>query len=197
MSIQLIKLQEKCGVKADGIWGPSTYKAARDYFKLSNIRAAHFFGQCAHETGNFTLFEENLNYSAEGLVKTWPSRFTPDTAKAYARKPEMIANKVYANRMGNGDESSGDGWKYRGRGAIQLTGKENYSLFGHATEPNRVSFDLAFESGLFFFNKNKLWSICDKGTDDATIKALRIRVNGGTIGLADVIKKTQQYAKWG
>lgn len=193
----IIDLQTKCGVSADGIWGPTTYKAARDYFKLSNLRAAHFFGQCYHETGGFKLFEENLNYSAEGLTKTFKKYFpTIASTAGYARSPQKIANKVYANRMGNGDEESGDGWKYRGRGAIQLTGKTNYSKFGQLTNPDSVASMFAFESALFFFNENNLWSICDKGVDDATITALTKRINGGTNGLDERIAKTKQFNTW-
>jgi putative chitinase len=193
----LVDLQLKCGITADGIWGPATYKAARNYFKLTNNRAAHFFGQCYHETGGFKVFEENLNYSAEGLTKLFKKYFpTIASTNEYARNPQKIANKVYANRMGNGDEASGDGWNYRGRGAIQLTGKGNYIKFGHADNPEKVSSELAFESAIFFFDENKLWSICDKGVDDSTITALTKRVNGGVIGLDDRIAKTKLFNSW-
>jgi len=192
----ILELQKKCGVTADGVWGPGTYKAARAYFKLTNERAAHFFGQCAHETGNFKVFEENLNYSSGGLLKIFPKYFNQQTAVAYERQPQRIANKVYANRMGNGDEASGDGWKYRGRGAIQLTGKANYAKFGHADSPDKVANELAFESALFFFEQNGLWTICDKGVTDATITALTKRVNGGTNGLDDRLAKTKLFYSW-
>ena len=110
-------LQAKCGITADGAWGPGTYKAAKAFFKLSNNQAAHFFGQCAHESGNFKVFSENLNYSAEGLNKIFPKYFIKAGRNAanYARNPQKIANVVYSNRMGNGGEASGDGWRYRGR----------------------------------------------------------------------------------
>jgi putative chitinase len=127
MSIK--SLQTKIGAKADGAFGPGTMKAAMAFYKLTPIRAAHFFGQTAHETGNFKLFSENLNYSANGLKKIFGKYFTASTALSYARNPEKIANKVYGNRMGNLDESSGDGYKFRGRGALQLTGKSNYEAF--------------------------------------------------------------------
>jgi putative chitinase len=200
----IVNLQTKCGVTADGIWGPTTYKAARTYFKLSNVRAAHFLAQCAHETGSFKLFSENLNYSAEGLIKTFKKYFpTIASTNGYAKNPQKIANKVYANRMGNRDEASGDGWKFRGRGAIQLTGKSNYQAFADhigrpdvMTNPDIVSSELAFESALFFFNKNNLWSIADKGLDEATITALTKRINGGTHGLDDRIAKTKQFSLW-
>ncbi len=201
----LAALQTKCGIAADGKWGPGTYKAARDYFKLTNNQAAHFFGQCAHESGGFKVFSENLNYSAQGLQGIFKKYF-PNAAVAaqYARKPEKIANKVYGNRMGNGPESSGDGWRYRGRGPIQLTGKDNYTAFAKdigrpdvLTNPDLVVSELAFESALWFFRKNGLLAIADKGVTDAVITQITKRVNGGTHGLDDRLKKTKQYANWG
>jgi putative chitinase len=201
----LAVLQSKCGVAADGKWGPSTYKAARNYFKLTNNQAAHFFGQCAHESGNFKVFSENLNYSADGLSKIFTKYFpTVAAATPYARKPEKIANKVYASRMGNGAEASGDGWKFRGRGPIQLTGKDNYTAFAAAvgrpdvlTNPDLVVGELAFESALWFFRKNNLLAVADKGVTDAIITQITKRVNGGTHGLDDRLKKTKQFANWG
>lgn len=200
----LAALQTKCGITADGKWGPGTYKAARDYFKLTNNQAAHFFGQCAHESGNFKVFSENLNYSDKGLVGIFKKYFpTIASTAGYARKPEKIANKVYANRMGNGPESSGDGWKYRGRGPIQLTGKDNYTAFAAdigrpdvVTNPDIVASELAFESALWFFRKNGLLAIADKGITVPVITQISKRVNGGTHGLDDRIKKTQQFAGW-
>ena len=198
-------LQAKCGLEPDGKWGPGTFKGAKAYFKLSTAQAAHFFGQCAHESGGFKVFSENLNYSADGLTKIFKKYF-PSLAAAqpYARKPEKIANKVYANRMGNGPESSGDGWKFRGRGPIQLTGKSNYTQFAQdigrpdvLTNPDIVATELAFESALWFFNKNNLFAIADKGVSDAVIGQITRRVNGGTHGLDDRIKKTKQFAAWG
>ena len=198
-------LQAKCGVAADGKWGPGTFKAARDYFKLSTAQAAHFFGQCAHESGGFKVFSENLNYSDKGLNGIFKKYFpTIASTAGYARKPEKIANKVYANRMGNGPESSGDGYKWRGRGPIQLTGKSNYTQFAQdigrpdvLTNPDIVATELAFESALWFFNKNGLFAIADKGVTDAVIGQITRRVNGGTHGLDDRIKKTKQFANWG
>lgn len=201
----LAALQTKCGIAADGKWGPGTYKAARDFFKLTNNQAAHFFGQCAHESNNFKAFSENLNYSADGLSKIFKKYF-PSLAAAqpYARKPEKIANKVYGGRMGNGPESSGDGYKFRGRGPIQLTGHDNYAAFSASigrpdvmTNPDVVAGELAFESALWFFRKNGLLDIADKGTSVPVITTISKRVNGGTIGLDDRIKKTQQFAAWG
>lgn len=201
----MASLQAKCGVAADGKWGPGTFKAAKDYFKLSTAQAAHFFGQCAHESGGFKVFSENLNYSDKGLNGIFKKYFpTIASTAGYARKPEKIANKVYANRMGNGPESSGDGYKFRGRGPIQLTGKDNYTAFAKdvkrpdvLTNPDIVATELAFESALWFFNKNGLFAIADKGVTDAVIGQITRRVNGGTHGLDDRIKKTKQYANWG
>jgi putative chitinase len=200
----LAALQAKCGVPADGKWGPNTYRAARDYFKLTGNQAAHFFGQCAHESGNFKVFSENLNYSAQGLNGIFKKYFpTPASTTGYARKPEKIANKVYGNRMGNGPESSGDGWKFRGRGPIQLTGKDNYTAFANdigrpdvLTNPDIVASELAFESALWFFRKNGLLAIADKGVTDAVITQITRRVNGGTHGLDDRIVKTKKFAGW-
>ena len=128
--MSLVNLQKKIGVSADGAFGPGTFKRAAAFYKLSSNRAAHFFAQTAHESGGFKAFSENLNYSAKGLRGIFGKYFPTDlSAQMYARQPERIANRVYANRMGNGPESSGDGWKYRGRGALQLTGKFSYQAF--------------------------------------------------------------------
>lgn len=199
--MSLIKLQEKCGVTPDGIFGKGTFTAATKYLKLSPIRAVHFFAQTAHETGNFSTFSENLNYSADGLIKIFPKYFPANAlALGYARKPEQIANRVYANRMGNGDEKSGDGYKYRGRGAVQLTGKDNYKAFSDYIKkpeimdtPSLVAEDYSFDSAIYFFDKNKLWDIADKGFSDDTIKLLSKRINGGYNGLEDRIKLTNKF----
>jgi putative chitinase len=201
----LAALQVKCGVNpANGAWGPDTYKAAAKHFGLTNNQAAHFFGQCAHESNNFKAFSENLNYSADGLTKIFRKYFpTVASTVGYARTPQKIANKVYSGRMGNGPESSGDGYKFRGRGPIQLTGKQNYQAFSDSIgrpdvmdNPDLVAGELAFESALWFFKKNGLLAIADKGIDRATITAVTKRVNGGTIGIDDRIAKTTQFAKW-
>ena len=197
MSIK--SLQTKIGAKADGVFGPGTMKAAMAFYKLTPIRASHFFGQTAHETGGFKLFAENLNYSANGLMKIFKKYFNNLTALAYARNPEKIANKVYGNRMGNGNEASGDGFKFRGRGALQLTGKDNYSAFDKfvpeeiLANPDLVAIKYPLMSAAWFFNKNGLWSICDKGADQGTVTAITKRVNGGTIGLPDRIKHFNEY----
>lgn len=202
--MSLINLQKKIGVTADGAFGPGTFKRAAAYYKLSPNRAAHFFAQTAHESGNFKAFSENLNYSAKGLRSTFGKYFpTSLSAQMCARQPQRIANRVYANRMGNGPESSGDGWKFRGRGALQLTGKNNYQAFADYVRrpdimdnPDIVATELAFESALWFFDKNKLWGICDKGVNDAAILALTKRINGGTHGLDDRRMKTKKYRTW-
>jgi putative chitinase len=202
--MSLVNLQKKIGVTADGAFGPGTFKAAAAYYKLSPDRAAHFFAQTAHESGNFKAFSENLNYGAKGLRGIFRKYFPTDAlARAYERKPAKIANRVYGNRMGNGDEASGEGFAFRGRGALQLTGKFNYSEFAKyvnrpdvMTNPDLVATELAFESALWFFDKNKLWSICDQGINDAAILALTKRINGGTHGLDDRKLKTKKYAAW-
>jgi putative chitinase len=205
--MSLVNLQKKIGVTADGAFGPGTFKSAAAFYKLSPHRAAHFFGQTAHESGNFKTFSENLNYSAKGLRATFGKYFpTNALAKAYERQPMKIANHVYANRMGNDDKASGDGWKYRGRGALQLTGHDNYLLFGKyigrekeiMDNPDIVANELCFESALFFFDRNKLWGICDKGVNDAAILGLSSRINGSKNphGLDDRKLKTKKYASW-
>jgi putative chitinase len=202
--MSLKNLQAKIGVTADGAFGPGTLASAAAYYKLNKARAAHFFAQTAHESGDFKAFSENLNYGEKGLRGIFGKYFPTDgMAKNYERQPERIANRVYANRMGNGDEASGDGWKYRGRGALQLTGKSNYQAFADyisrpdvMTNPDLVAGELCFESALWFFDRNKLWSICDQGITDAAILALTKRINGGTHGLDDRKMKTKKFASW-
>jgi len=201
--MSLKSLQEKIGVGADGAFGPGTMKKAMEFYELTPVRAAHFFAQTAHETGGFKAFSENLNYSAQGLQGIFGKYFPGDLEESYARNPEKIANRVYALRMGNGDEKSGDGFKFRGRGALQLTGKDNYKAFSDylekpeiMTNPDLVATTYSFESAIFFFDKNKLWAICDKGINDEAILALTKRINGGTHGLADRLEKTKKYYKY-
>lgn len=164
------------------------------------LRLAHFLAQCSHESDNFRLIRENLNYSAEGLKTTFKKYFpTEALAINYARQPEKIGNRVYANRMGNGDEKSGDGWKYRGRGFIQLTGKDNYKAFGEFVKedilnnPDLVATKYPLTSAVFFFDKNKIWDICDKGDSDEIVTLVTIKVNGGKNGLADRLNKFKIY----
>jgi putative chitinase len=126
--MSLKKLQEKIGVNPDGVFGPATLKAAATYYKMSPERAAHFFAQTAHETGGYQTFTENLNYSSAGLIKTFGKYFPGNLADLYAKQPIKIASRVYGGRMGNGAEATQEGYKYRGRGALQTTGKSNYKL---------------------------------------------------------------------
>lgn len=152
-------------------------------------RIAAFIAQCAHESGGFNITTENLNYNAKALQTIFKKYFpTESEALLYERKPEKIANKVYASRMGNGDEKSGEGWKYRGRGLIQLTGKDNYSRFASAfnkTLDEAVSYletpEGSVASAVWFWDANKLNTYCDKGD----ILNLTKRINGGTIGLEE------------
>lgn len=166
----------------------------------NNLRLAHFLSQCGHESGGWKAVRENLNYSAKGLMGIFKKYFpNAALANAYQRQPEKIANRVYAGRMGNGGEASGDGYKFRGRGYIQLTGKENYTRFDATVpenivaDPDLVATKYPLASAAFFFNSNKLWAICDKGSDTATVTAVTKRVNGGTIGLPDRIKHFNEY----
>jgi putative chitinase len=164
------------------------------------LRLAHFLAQCGHESGGFRVTQENLNYSAKGLMGIFKKYF-PDagTAAAYERKPEKIANRVYANRMANGSEASGDGYKFRGRGYIQLTGRDNYTQFGKAigediaSNPDKVSSQYALLSAAWFWSKNGLNKLADGGATDAVVTSITKRVNGGTIGLPDRIKHFKEY----
>ncbi len=166
----------------------------------SPLRLAHFLAQCGHESGGFRATQENLNYSAKGLMGIFKKYFpTEAIANAYQRNPQKIANKVYANRMANGDEASGDGYKFRGRGYIQLTGKDNYTQFGKAigenitSNPDVVSGKYALLSAAWFWSKNGLNKLADGGASDAVVTSITKRVNGGTIGLADRIKHFKEY----
>jgi putative chitinase len=171
-----------------------------DKFNITNpLRLAHFLAQCGHESGGWKATSENLNYSSKGLLGIFPRYFTPALAEQYARKPEAIASRVYGGRMGNGAEATKEGFKFRGRGYIQLTGKDNYSAFDKfvpeeiLANPDLVATKYPLMSAAWFFNKNGLWSICDKGADQGTVTAVTKRVNGGTIGLPDRIKHFNEY----
>jgi len=172
---------------------------AKKFNITTNLRLAHFLSQCGHESGGFKAVSENLNYSTDGLKKVFGKYFPGNLAESYAKQPEKIASRVYGNRMGNGDEASKEGFKFRGRGYIQLTGKANYTSFTKfigedcVANPDLVATKYPLASAAFFFDSNKLWSICDKGADDATVTAVTKRVNGGTIGLADRIKHFKEY----
>ena len=174
-------------------------ETAKKFNITTNLRLAHFLSQCGHESGGFKAVSENLNYSADGLKRTFGKYFPGNLAESYAKQPEKIASRVYADRMSNGDEASKEGFKFRGRGYIQLTGKGNYTSFTKfigedcVANPDLVATKYPLASAAFFFDSNKLWSICDKGADDATVTAVTKRVNGGTIGLADRIKHFKEY----
>jgi putative chitinase len=170
-------------------------------FELNtSLRLAHFLAQAGHESGGFKLVKENLNYGAKGLLGVFKKYF-PTQAKAalYERKPEKIANLVYGNRMGNGVEASGDGFKFRGRGYIQLTGKDNYKAFDSAVpeniidNPDLVATKYPLLSAAWFFHKNSIHKIADEGASDATVTRVTKRVNGGTIGYPDRLKHFKEY----
>jgi putative chitinase len=178
------------------LWANSMADVFPTYEINTPRRVAAFLAQCGHESGGWTVFQENLNYSAQGLNSIFKKYFpTIESAQPYARKPEMIANKIYANRMGNGAPETGDGWRYRGRGPIQLTGSANYKAFAQEmfddwenlyNNPDWVTEDkdFALMSAIWFWNKNKLNALAD--IED--IKTMTKRINGGYIGLEDRIK---------
>ena len=165
------------------------------------LRLAHFLAQCGHESGGFRVSQENLNYSIKGLTGIFKKYFPTEAAAAgYAKQPTKIANKVYGGRMGNGAEATGDGYKFRGRGFIQLTGRDNYTAFAKTVieddilaNPDLVSSKYQLASAAWFWNKNKLNEIADTGSTDEVVTKITKRVNGGTIGLADRIKHFQEY----
>jgi len=161
----------------------------------SPSRIAGFLAQTSHESGKYKFLTENLNYSDKGLLKTFPKYFNESNVMEYARKPEAIANKVYANRMGNGDEASGDGWRYCGRGLIQLTGKNNYQAFANSEQMNieevpdyLITYVGAVRSALWFWNKNNLNDTADAGD----LLMMTKKINGGTHGLAE---RTAEYKR--
>ncbi len=204
---QVVAVSNSTGLKLDKLKGhvpdaviqmiPDT--AAK--FQINTpLRLAHFLAQCGHESGGFRVTSENLNYSAKGLNGIFKKYFpTEAIAKQYERQPQKIANKVYANRMSNGDEASGDGFKFRGRGYIQLTGRANYTAFGKsigediASNPDSVSGKYALLSAAWFWSNNGLNKLADGGASDAVVTSITKRVNGGTIGLPDRIKHFKEY----
>lgn len=183
----------------DNVYGE--IQSVMDKFKIDSIlRLSHFLSQCAHESGGFKYTIENLNYSAKGLITTFPKYFKqPGLAEAYQRKPEKIASRVYGNRMGNGDESSMDGWKFRGRGYIQLTGKSNYIEFDKFVDddiiknPDLVAKQYPLLSAGWFFYKNNINSTADKGSTEDIVKSVTKKINGGYNGLADRQKYFDKY----
>ena len=193
MELKLNQLKEMVpGIPYAEQWHHALEQLLPDYSINTAPRIAAFIAQCAHESGGFRFVSENLNYKSDSLMKIFPKYFhTRELADQYAKKPEKIANRIYANRMGNGDEASGDGYKYRGRGLIQLTGKENYSWFAaslqispeEATE-YMATFEGAAQSACWFWETNNL----NKEADANDIKTMTRKINGGFIGLDDRIK---------
>jgi putative chitinase len=178
----------------------SELKSVTDHDDITdNLRLAHFLAQCAEESGNFTKVDENLNYSAAQLIKTWPHHFNWQNAKDYEHKHAKIANAVYSDRMGNGDSSSGDGYKFRGRGYIQLTGKSMYQGFSDfigedcVANPDLVATKYPLTSALYFFNLNRIWSICDKGNTNNVVKLVTARINPGLLGLSTRLKNFNTF----
>jgi putative chitinase len=203
MSEALKKLQAKCGVGADGAFGPNTARAIAKHYDLDPKRAAHLMGQVSHESGGWKRTKESLYYSSpERLMAVWPSRFpTVESAEPYAKNPTALAGKVYAGRMGN--ETEEQAAMYIGRGFLQLTGHDNYRAFASdmrlpevITDPSLVEEDYAFETALWFFNKNGLFDIADEGVTEDTIKRITKRVNGGYHGLEDRITQTVKIYGW-
>lgn len=181
----------------------SQIPGVQDKFAVNTpLRLAHFLAQCGHESGGFKFKSENLNYSAEILRKVFPKYF-PDivVAKQYERKPEAIASRVYGGRMGNGPEATKEGFKFKGRGYIQLTGKDNYKAFDATVDddilanPDLVATKYPLLSAAWFWNSRKLNAIADQGATDEVVTKITKLVNGGTIGLADRIKHFKEYHK--
>jgi putative chitinase len=194
-----LKLEKLKGHIPDAVIAQIPDTAAK--FQINTpLRLAHFLAQCGHESGGFKATQENLNYSASGLMGIFKKYFpTQALAEQYQRNPQKIASKVYGGRMGNGLESTGEGFKFRGRGYIQLTGKENYTAFGKSinedmtANPDKVATHYPLLSAAWFFSKNGLHKMSDEGSSDAIVTKITKRVNGGTIGLADRIKHFKEY----
>lgn len=169
-------------------------------FQLNSpLRIAHFLAQCSHESMGFSRKEENLNYSAERLLQVFPKYFNPDQAKLYARNPVIIASRVYANRMGNREEDSGDGYRYRGRGYIQLTGHDNYKAFDLAVSddvvgnPDFVAMKYPLFSAGWFWNSRKLNDLADLGADQQVVADITKKINGGYHGLEDRVNQFNKF----
>src|SRR5437763_1769026 len=175
--------------------------AAATYGLTTNLRLAHFLAQCALESTNFTATVENLNYSAPRILQIFPKYFKGIDPKPYAHNPAKLGSRVYANRMGNGDEASGDGFKFRGRGYIQLTGKNNYTSFSKfvgedcVANPDLVATQYPLASAAFYFNSNNIWAICDRGADDATVRSVTKAVNGGNQELAERLQNFKVFMR--
>ena len=187
------KLENLKGHIPDSVISQIPETAAK--FNITNpLRLAHFLAQCGHESGSFKAVSENLNYSADGLKKIF-GKYFPGDSTSYARNPEKIASKVYANRMGNGDEASKEGFKFRGRGYLQCTGKSNYKSLSEEfgvdflSNPDLVATSYPLSSAGWFFSKNKLWTICDLGSSDDVVMKLTKRINGGDNGYDDRLNR--------
>ena len=198
-SVSGLKLERLKGHIPDSVISQIPETAAK--FGIDTpLRLAHFLAHCGHESGGFKATQENLNYSASGLKGIFGKYFKEaGLAEQYQRNPQKIASRVYGGRMGNGPESTGDGFKFRGRGYIQLTGKDNYTAFGRAinedltVNPDKVATHYALLSAAWFFTKNGLHKMADGGATDAVVTQITRRVNGGTIGLPDRIKHFKEY----
>lgn len=199
----LVEYQKQLGLVPDGVMGPNTAKAMMSDLGITDkLFFAHMMGQVAHESGLYKNARENLNYNAAGLLNIFKKYYTQELAKKHERKPEMIANHVYANRMGNGDEASGDGWKYRGIFGLQLTGKTNIQRFleyigkDKNTNPESLLDDPRnyFLAGKFWFEDNGVDKLCT-AANDACILTVTKRVNGGTHGLEDRKSQTHKIFK--
>jgi len=197
--MEFLKLENLKGHIPEAVIAQIPDTAAK--FELNTpLRLAHFLAQCGHESGGFKATQENLNYSASGLKGIFGKYFKEaGLAESYQRNPQKIASRVYGGRMGNGPESTGEGYKFRGRGYIQLTGKDNYTAFGKAinedmtASPDKVATHYPLLSAAWFFTKNGLHKLADQGSTDAVVTQITKRVNGGTIGLADRIKHFKEY----
>ena len=203
----IIDFQKQHGLTADGQIGKKTLLKIKEVLKIQKDEdLAHFMGQCAHESEDFAQVYENLNYSAPALLRTFPTHFNNVTAYQYQRNPEKIANHAYANRNGNGDEASGDGWKHRGFGFIQLTGKLNQDSFSDyigdpaiKQTPELIATKYPFESAKYYFNENNIWKYT--GTVDVNsimnvskiINLGNVNSKSTPIGLDERIKKTLFY----
>tara|TARA_R110000868_G_scaffold363702_1_gene626037 strand:- start:330 stop:947 length:618 start_codon:yes stop_codon:yes gene_type:complete len=202
MSDALKSLQEKCGCSPDGSFGPNTARAIVKHYELSPERGAHLLGQVVHESGSFKLTRENLNYSAESMMRVWPSRFpTKESAEPYARNPKALAENVYFGRMGNDSKEKAS--LYIGRGFLQLTGFFNVKAFASdmgkpevIEDPSLLEKEYAMDTAIWFFQKNNLWKICDEGVNDSVVKKLTKKINGGYTGLDHRIKETNKIYEW-
>lgn len=179
------EFQEKYGLVADGILGKKTFSKMKEVWKISDEQLANFLGQTSIESANFTKSKENLNYSKERLLEVFPKYFNSTTASLYAKQPQKIANRVYANRMGNKDEASGDGFMHIGASSLQVTGKDNYIDFSNwvgakkKLTTDEIADNYFWEGGLYYFEKNKLWSLASK-VDDISITQLSKAINLGS-----------------